>query len=86
VRTNESSRFEVKKKLDIRGKVCPMTYVYTKITLEKMNSGDILEVILDFPGAIRNIPKSAKQQNLGETIEIKEIVKEKVWILLIKRI
>ena len=25
------------KELDIRGKVCPMTFVYTKLKLEEMN-------------------------------------------------
>ena len=64
-----------------------MTYVYTKLNLEKMNPGEILEVTLDFPAAIENIPKSAKQQALGETILIKELDRDnKIWQLLIKRI
>ncbi len=32
--------------LDIRGKVCPMTFVYTKLKLEEMKSGELLKVIL----------------------------------------
>ncbi len=74
-------------KLDIRGKVCPMTFVYTKLTLEKMNSGEILEVTLDFPAAVKNVPASCKRQDIGEIIDIKNIVNEKkVWILTIKKI
>ncbi len=81
---NKLDKFQ---KLDIRGKVCPMTFVYTKLTLEKMNSGEILEVTLDFPAAAKNVPTSCKRQNLGELIDIKNIDNEKkVWILTIKKI
>jgi tRNA 2-thiouridine synthesizing protein A len=85
VLNKDTSNFKITKRLDIQGKVCPMTYVYTKVNLEKMNPGEILEVTLDFPAAIKNIPKSAKQQNLGDTIEIREIIPQKKWILLIRR-
>ena len=84
---DDDSGYKITKKLDILGKVCPMTYVYTKLSLEKMNPGELLEVILDFPAAVKNIPKNAKQQNLGETIDIKEqLSPKKKWILIIKRI
>ena len=74
-------------KLDIRGKVCPMTFVYTKLALEKMNSGDLLEVILDFPAAVENVPNNCKRQNLGELLEVKTIEDiKKEWILIIKKI
>ncbi len=87
MRKNENTKYEITKKLDIQGRVCPMTYVYTKLSLEDMNPGEILEVTLDFPAAINSIPKNAKQQNLGETIEIKEIASQKKkWIILIRRI
>jgi tRNA 2-thiouridine synthesizing protein A len=74
-------------RLDIRGKICPMTFVYTKLQLEKMNAGELLEVTLDFPAALRNIPDNCKRQSLGEIIEIiKTEKKKKEWILIIKKI
>jgi tRNA 2-thiouridine synthesizing protein A len=74
-------------RLDIRGKVCPLTFVYTKLTLEKMTSGEILEVILDFPAAVENVPASCKRQNIGELLDVNHIDTEKnVWILTIKKI
>lgn len=73
--------------LDIRGKVCPLTFVYTKLALEKMRPGEILEVLLDFPAAVNNVPQSCERQNLGKLLEVKKINKEKSeWILLIERI
>jgi tRNA 2-thiouridine synthesizing protein A len=86
---NEGEKKEINEvhKLDIRGKICPMTFVYTKLELEKMHKGQLLEVILDFPAAIKNVPNSCKRQNLGELIEVKEADKEKKeWILKIKKL
>ena len=75
------------KKLDIRGKVCPLTFVYTKLALEEMNEGDIIEVLLDFPPALENIPESCKRQNLAEVLEIKKIDKnKKLWQLNLRKI
>jgi TusA-related sulfurtransferase len=62
----------VTKLLDLRGKQCPMTFVYTKVALEKMDNGDILEVILDFRSAFTNVPASVKKQDLGEIVAEKE--------------
>lgn len=74
-------------KLDIQGKVCPMTFVYTKLTLEKMNLGEILEVTLDFPAAVKNVPDSCERQKLGELLDIKTLDSEKkIWVLTIKKI
>ena len=73
--------------LDIRGEVCPMTFVLTKLTLEELEEGSILEVHLDFPAALKNIPVSCKRQNLAKVIKIKEINPEKhEWMLILKKL
>ncbi|MFX1425350.1 MAG: sulfurtransferase TusA family protein [Promethearchaeota archaeon] len=75
------------KQLDITGLVCPMTFVYTKLTLEELEKGDILEVILDFPPATKNISENCRRQDLAEVLEAKEIDKEKhLWFLKLKKI
>jgi tRNA 2-thiouridine synthesizing protein A len=75
------------RRLDIKGKVCPMTFVYTKLALEKMIAGEILEVTLDFPAAIENVPASVKRQKLGDILDIEILNNEKkTWILTIKKI
>ena len=73
-------------KIAIRGKVCPMTFVYTKLELEKMTTGELLEIILDFPAAVKNVPDNCKRQGLGELLEVKTFDDKKEWILLIKKI
>jgi tRNA 2-thiouridine synthesizing protein A len=83
----ENKKNTIVRKVDIRGKVCPMTFVYTKLALEEMKEGEIIEVLLDFPPAIENIPDSCKRQGLAEVLEKKMINKEKkVWKLNLKKI
>ena len=73
--------------LDIRGKVCPLTFVYTKLSLEKLDKGRILEVYLDFPAALKNIPESCKRQNIAELLEIRELHSDKPeWIMILKKL
>lgn len=66
------------KSLDIRGVACPMTWVKTKLMLETMNSGEILDVKLDSEDAIRDVPKSAK----GEGHRVMRLEKEDDYFIL----
>ncbi len=67
--------------LDLRGYQCPMTFVYTKVALEEMESDLILKVILDFRSAFTNVPKSIMKQELGEILSEFEKDNEKtIWI------
>lgn len=84
---NEQCKRNTVKDLDIRGRLCPMTFIYTKLALEEMNKGDILEVLLDFPPALKNIPDSCKRQNLAKLLKIKELDSNKhIWQLTLERI
>ncbi len=52
--------------LDITGEVCPLTFVKTKLAIEKMQSGETLEVRLKGREPIRNVPRSVRE--LGHII------------------
>jgi len=45
-----------------------MTFVHTKLALEEMEPGQILEVTLDDPAAFTSVPRSVKIQHLGAVI------------------
>ncbi|UYP44072.1 hypothetical protein NEF87_000357 [Candidatus Lokiarchaeum ossiferum] len=67
--------------LDLRGRQCPMTFVYTKVALENLATGKVLKVILDFRSAFSNVPKSVKKQDLGDVIqEIENSGIKTIWI------
>ncbi|MFQ6050971.1 MAG: sulfurtransferase TusA family protein [Candidatus Hydrothermarchaeota archaeon] len=48
--------------IDVRGKKCPYPLVITKTEIEKLNHGDILEIITTDPDAPDNISEWAKDQ------------------------
>lgn len=52
--------------LDITAEFCPLTFVKTKLVIEKMLSGATLEVRLKGAEPLRNVPRSVKE--LGHTI------------------
>jgi TusA-related sulfurtransferase len=52
--------------LDITSDVCPLTFVRTKLLLERMQPGQTAEVRLQGQMPLENVPKSV--QGLGETV------------------
>ncbi|WP_295132945.1 sulfurtransferase TusA family protein [uncultured Reyranella sp.] len=52
--------------IDITGEVCPMTFVRTKLRLERMQPGEILAVRLRGEEPLRNVPRAARDE--GHTI------------------
>lgn len=59
-------------KLDLRGVTCPLNFVKTKLKLEEMKKGEILEVILDEGEPIQNVPRSIKEEN-HEILEVEKV-------------
>ena len=53
--------------LDLRGTPCPINFVRTKMKLEQMAAGEMLEVWLDAGEPIEQVPDSLKMA--GYTIE-----------------
>ena len=48
--------------LDIRREVCPMTFVRTKLALEQLPPGGVLEVLLRGDEPMRNVPGNARDE------------------------
>ena len=52
--------------LDVTGYVCPHPQIYTKKALEKLSSGDLLEVLFDNPSSSESV--AAMCDNSGDVI------------------
>ena len=52
---------EIDQNIDLRGVSCPLNYVRTKLKLEEMEVGKVLEILLDDGEPIVNVPRSAKE-------------------------
>jgi TusA-related sulfurtransferase len=49
-------------KLDLRGVKCPLNWAHAKVKLEQMARGEILELLLDDPRSVRDIPRAAEAE------------------------
>lgn len=69
--------------LDITRDRCPMTFVKTKLQLEQLRDGDLLEVLLSEGEPLDKVPKTAVEQGftLLETVH----VKDKIHKLVIRK-
>lgn len=47
--------------LDITGLVCPMTFVRTKLAVERLQAGEVLEVRMNFGEPLQNVPASLRE-------------------------
>jgi len=70
-------------RLDITREVCPMTFVRTKIALERLPVGGVLEVRLTGDEPLRNVPDSAR--DAGHTVLGLEALGDGTWRLLLRR-
>jgi tRNA 2-thiouridine synthesizing protein A len=68
----EKAAISADETLDLRGKKCPMTFVYTKLALEKLQAQQVLEVILDYAPSFTNVPRSLQLQQIGEVVKAQE--------------
>ncbi len=71
------------KNLDIRGVVCPYTLVKSKLAMEDIDVGQVLEIILDYPEASDSIPKA--MLNYGHDVISVEKINDKEWVVIVKK-
>jgi TusA-related sulfurtransferase len=54
--------FNVDDKVDITDVNCPVTFVKTKVALEELDEGQILQVHLNDGEPVQNVPRSVKEE------------------------
>ncbi len=72
---------KIDQELDLRGEVCPYTFVKSKLAIEDMEIGEVLRVILDHMEAVDNVPKS--MTNEGQQVLGVDQVNETDWAVTI---
>lgn len=70
-------------RLNLRGVLCPINFVQTKLKLEEMTAGQVLEVVLDDGEPMRNVPRSVKEE--GHRIIGVEKNTDSTYTLLIRK-
>jgi TusA-related sulfurtransferase len=70
--------------LDLKGEVCPYTFVKSKLELEEMEVGQVLRVVVDHRPAVENVPRSMK--NEGQEVLGIEQLGDHEWAITIRRV
>jgi tRNA 2-thiouridine synthesizing protein A len=74
---------DITREIDITGDVCPMTFVRTRLALDRMAPGETLLVILKGEEPLQNVPRTATE--LGHEVLSLETGTEGIGRLLIRR-
>jgi TusA-related sulfurtransferase len=73
----------IDKELNLRGEVCPYTFVKSKLALEVMQAGQVLRVIVDNDESAANVPRS--MQNEGHDVLGVERLNDKDWQIVVRK-
>ena len=71
------------RELDISNEICPMTFVRTRLALDRMLPGQTLRVKLRGEEPLRNVPRTAAEQG-HEVLDLKTDA-DGISVLLLRR-
>lgn len=74
---------QVAESLDLKGEVCPYTFVKTKLALEELQSGQVLRVIVDNSGSAENVPRSLTSE--GHMVVGVTKLNDTDWAITVKK-
>ncbi len=74
---------KIDKKINIKGLVCPYTFVKSKLAVEDLEIGQTLEILLDYEEASRSIPRSMEDH--GQRVLKVEKINDTDWIIQIRK-
>lgn len=76
------SQMKITRTLDAKGLTCPMPIVRIKKTIDTINAGDILEVLVTDKGALNDVPLRVKSG--GHTILEQKIEDDVIYFYIQK--
>jgi TusA-related sulfurtransferase len=81
--TEKINELKPDKTIDLKGEVCPYTFVKSKLALEEMGLDQVLEIVVDHEPAVENVPKSLK--NEGQQVLAIDKINDTDWRILVKK-
>lgn len=69
--------------LDLRGEVCPYTFLKSRLALETMVTGQVLRVLVDNETSARDVPLSLRRA--GHAVLLVEPTGIGVWTIAVRR-
>ncbi len=79
--THGTTGFEWDREIDISREVCPMTFVRTRLALDRMAPGQVLRVVMQGAEPVANVPRTAVEQ--GHAVLAMQLLEDgRTWLLL----
>lgn len=69
--------------INLKGKVCPLNFVFAKEALENLEVGKVLRVIVDYPTAVTEVPRGMEFDG-QKVIRVKQL-NETDWEVIIQK-
>ncbi|MFQ5846505.1 MAG: sulfurtransferase TusA family protein [Candidatus Methylomirabilales bacterium] len=78
-----SEKDTVDEELNLRGEVCPYTFVKSKLALEQLEAGEVLRVIVDNPRSAADVPRSLASEG-NEVLEVRQFT-DREWAIVVRK-
>jgi len=78
----ELQEIHVDKELNLKGKVCPYTFVESMLALEEMEIDQVLRVIVDYEPSACDVPKSLAKEGY-DIVDVSKI-NETDWAICVR--
>ena len=73
----------VDREINLKGEVCPYTFVKSLLALEEMEVHQVLRIIVDYLPSVENVPRSLKNEG-HEIVEVAQI-NNTDWAITIRK-
>jgi tRNA 2-thiouridine synthesizing protein A len=80
--TPDTQKIQADQELNLKGKICPYTFVESMLALEEMETGEVLRVIVDYPPSACDVPKSLTKEGY-EILDVSKI-NETDWAIVVR--
>lgn len=70
--------------VDITDKVCPMTFVKAKVTIDELENGEVLAIRMNDGEPVQNVPRSMKEE--GHQILKLQDNEDGTYILYVRKV
>ena len=78
------AEIKVDETVDITDKVCPLTFVKAKVTLDELDDGEVLAIRMNDGEPVQNVPSSIKEE--GHQILKLEDNEDGTYTLYVKKV
>ena len=83
-RNEAPEALKIDRDINLKGEVCPYTFVKSLLALEEMEVGQVLRVAVDYLQSVENVPRSLKHEG-HEILSVTQI-DDTTWEIVVRKV